>query len=69
MCTDFFIFRKPWGKRLLGRQRHMWDDDIKMDLRDRVCEGVDCCLMLRSTSEYDDRPVGSVKAQNFRSSD
>jgi len=47
----------------------MWDDDIKMDLRDRVCEGVDCCLMLRSTSEYDDRPVGSVKAQNFRSSD
>jgi hypothetical protein len=23
---------KPEGKRLLGRPRHRWDDNIKMDL-------------------------------------
>jgi hypothetical protein len=28
---------KPEGKRSLGRPRHMWEDDIKMDLkRDRM---------------------------------
>jgi hypothetical protein len=25
---------KPVGKRLLGRTRHMWVDNIKMDLRE-----------------------------------
>jgi hypothetical protein len=25
---------KPEGKRLLGRPRHMWEDGIRMDLRE-----------------------------------
>jgi len=29
------------GKRPLMRYRHRWDDDIKTDLKEMVCEGVD----------------------------
>jgi hypothetical protein len=28
-------------KRLLGRLRHRWDDNIKMDLQEVVCVGMD----------------------------
>jgi hypothetical protein len=31
---------KPEGKRPRGRPRRRWKDTIAMDLRDRVCEGV-----------------------------
>jgi hypothetical protein len=29
------------GKRLLGRTRHSWEDNIKIDLRDIGCGGMD----------------------------
>jgi len=29
------------GKRPLGRPRHRWEDNIKMDLQDMGCEGTD----------------------------
>ena len=29
---------KPEGKRPLGRPRHRWEDNIKMDLREVVCD-------------------------------
>ena len=29
---------KPEGKRPLGRPRHRWEDDIKMDLQEVGCE-------------------------------
>jgi hypothetical protein len=32
---------KPEGKRPLGRPRHRWVDNIKMDLREIGCDGVD----------------------------
>ena len=28
------LVRKPEGKRLLGRQRRRWEDNIKMDLQE-----------------------------------
>jgi len=31
----------PEGKRPLGRPRHRWDDNIKMDLQEVGCGGVD----------------------------
>jgi hypothetical protein len=31
----------PEGKRSLGRQRRRWVDNIKMDLRERGCDGMD----------------------------
>ena len=33
---------KPEGKRRLGRPRHRWEDNIKMDLHDVGCGGMDC---------------------------
>jgi len=32
---------KPEGKRLLGRPRRSWEDNIKMDLQEVGCEGMD----------------------------
>jgi len=32
---------KPEGKRPLGRFRHIWEDNIKMDLQEVGCECVD----------------------------
>jgi hypothetical protein len=31
---------KPVGKRLLGRLRHRWEGNIKMDLQEVGCGGV-----------------------------
>jgi len=32
---------KPEGKRPLGRPRRRWEDDIKMDLQEVGCGGMD----------------------------
>ena len=32
---------KPEGKKPLGRPRHRWEDNIKMDLQEVGCGGVD----------------------------
>jgi hypothetical protein len=32
---------KPEGKRPLGRNRHRWEDNIKMDLQEMGCGGID----------------------------
>jgi hypothetical protein len=36
-----FWLGKPEGKRPLGRPRHRWEDNIKVDFQDVVCEGMD----------------------------
>ena len=33
--------RKPEGKRPLGRPRRRWEDNIKMDLKEVGCGGMD----------------------------
>ena len=33
--------RKPEGTRPLGRPRHRWEDNIKMDLQEVGCGGVE----------------------------
>jgi hypothetical protein len=36
------LVRKPEGRRPLGRPRHRWIDNIKIDLLDRIeCCGLD----------------------------
>jgi hypothetical protein len=35
------LMGKPEGKRPLGRPRRRWDDNIKMDLQEMRCGGVD----------------------------
>jgi hypothetical protein len=38
---------KPGGKRPLGRPRRRWEDNIKMDLQEVGCEGMDWIELLR----------------------
>jgi len=35
------LVRKPEGKRPMGRPRHRWEDNIKMDLQEVGCGGMD----------------------------
>jgi hypothetical protein len=35
------LVRKPEGKRLLGRCKHKWEDDIRIEVRSIMYEGVD----------------------------
>jgi hypothetical protein len=35
------IVRKPEEKRLLGRPRHRWENNIKMDLKEIDCDNMD----------------------------
>jgi hypothetical protein len=37
-----FLVGKPEGKRLLGRPRHRWEDNIRMDLREIGWEVMGC---------------------------
>jgi hypothetical protein len=32
---------KPEGKRWLGKPRHIWEDNIKKDLKEVTCRGID----------------------------
>ena len=34
------LVRKPEGKRPLGRPRHRWEDNIKMNLQEVGCGGM-----------------------------
>ena len=34
IVTQFFLTGKPTGKRRLGRPRHRWEDNIRMDLEE-----------------------------------
>jgi len=36
-----FLVGKPEGKRPLGRPRRRWEDNIKMDLQEVGCRGMD----------------------------
>jgi len=35
------LVAKPEGKRSLGRTRHRWEENIKMDLQEVGCQGMD----------------------------
>jgi len=37
-----FWMGKPEGKRPLGRPRRRWEDNVKMDLQEVGCGGMDC---------------------------
>jgi hypothetical protein len=36
-----FLVGKAEGKGPLGRPQHRWEDNIKMDLQEVGCEGID----------------------------
>ena len=40
------------GKRLLGRPRHRWEDNIKMDLQEVGCGGMDWRELAQGTDRW-----------------
>jgi hypothetical protein len=54
---------KPEGKRPLGRPRRRWVDNIKMDLREIGCDGVDWLRIGTSggSCEHGNETSGSIK--------
>jgi len=40
-CLYRILVGKPEGKRPLGRPRCRWEDNIKMDLQEAGCRGMD----------------------------
>jgi hypothetical protein len=46
------LFEKHESKRPLGRSRHSWEDNIKMDLSEIVCENVDWLHMAKDRAQW-----------------
>jgi hypothetical protein len=59
-----FLVGKPEGKRPLWRPRHRWEDNIKMDLQEVGCGGMDW-IHLAGTCECGNEPSGSIKCGAF----
>jgi len=43
---------KPEGKRPLGRRRHRWEDNIKMDLQEVGCGGMDWINLVQDRDRW-----------------
>jgi hypothetical protein len=43
---------KPEGKRPLGRPRHRWVDNIKIDLREIVWDGMDWIVLAQDRDQW-----------------
>jgi hypothetical protein len=43
---------KPEGKRPLGRPRRRWVDNLKMDLRERVWDGMDWIYLAQDRDQW-----------------
>jgi len=43
---------KPEGKRPLGRPRHRWEDNIKMDLQEVRCGGMDWIFLAQDRDRW-----------------
>jgi hypothetical protein len=46
------LVEKPERKRPLGKLRHTWEDNIKMDLREIGREGVDCTHLTQDRDQW-----------------
>ena len=55
---------KPEGKRPLGRPSCRWEDNIKMNLQEVGCGGMDW-IELAQDCECSDEPLGSIKCGEF----
>jgi hypothetical protein len=44
--------RKPEGKKPLGRLRRIWEDNIKIDLREMGCGGVDWIELVQDRDRW-----------------
>jgi hypothetical protein len=61
--AHYILVEKREGKRQLGRPRHRWDDNIRMDLRKIEWEVVDCIPLAQVT---DKRRALMIAVMNLR---
>jgi 3-oxoacyl-ACP reductase-like protein len=47
-----FLVGKSEGKRPLGRPRHRWEDNVKMDLQELGCVGLDWIELARDRDRW-----------------
>jgi hypothetical protein len=47
-----FLVGRPEGRRPLGRPRHRWEDNIKMDLRDIWFGDVDWIILAQDRDRW-----------------
>ena len=43
---------KPEGKRPLGRPKRRWEDNIKMDLQEVLCRGMDWIELVQDRDRW-----------------
>ena len=48
------LVRKPEGKRPLGRLKRRWEDNIKMDLQEVGCGGMDWIELAQDRYKWQD---------------
>ena len=46
------LLGKPEGKRTLGRPRHIWMENIKMDLREVLCGSTNWIQLAQDTDRW-----------------
>jgi hypothetical protein len=54
---------KPEGKRPLGRPRHRWKDNIKMDLQDMGCGSMDWIELAQNRDRWRELVNGVMNLQ------
>ena len=52
LLVDGVLVGKPEGKRLPGRPSRRWEDNIKMDLHEVGCEGMDWIDVVQDTDRW-----------------
>jgi hypothetical protein len=58
---------RPKGKRLLGRPRHRWDNNNKMDLREIGLDGANWIQLapMANFCEHSTEPLGSIMKADY----
>jgi len=51
-CVNRVSVGKPEGKRQLERPRRRWEDNIKMDLQEVGCGGVNCIQLAQDRDRW-----------------
>jgi hypothetical protein len=46
------LIGRPEGKRLLGRPRYRWEDNIKLDLRETGIDGANWIQLAQDRSQW-----------------
>jgi len=55
------LVRKPEGKRPLGRPKRRWEDNIKMDLQEVGCGGMDWIELAHDRDRWRTRVNAAIK--------